>query len=160
MFFFLQSPGAGDSGYVDSPPPDEMDSDGEDKINLDQNVGAQIGQDKGSVGTALLESALSGLPPRWRNWAIRGIFTWVMIGGFGFLIWGGPPILMLTVKKNRFYCFFRHFVISIENLLQLLFVFIFYQTLAVQVKCFSEIINIGYAVYRVHNLPWFRSLSW
>ena len=29
-----------------------------------------------------------------------------------------------------------------------------------QVKCFSEIINIGYAVYRVHNLPWFRSLSW
>ena len=34
------------------------------------------------------------------------------------------------------------------------------QTLCVQVKCFSEIINIGYAVYRVHNLPWFRSLSW
>jgi len=34
-------------------------------------------------------------------------------------------------------------------------------TLAVQVKCFSEIINIGYAVYRVHpGLPWFRSLSW
>merc|ERR1711944_74861 len=33
-------------------------------------------------------------------------------------------------------------------------------TLCVQVKCFSEIINIGYAVYRVHNLPWFRSLSW
>jgi len=33
-------------------------------------------------------------------------------------------------------------------------------TLAVQVKCFAEIINIGYAVYRVHNLPWFRSLSW
>ena len=33
-------------------------------------------------------------------------------------------------------------------------------TLGVQVKCFSEIINIGYAVYRVHGLPWFRSLSW
>lgn len=109
MFFFLQSPGAGDSGYVDSPPPDEMDSDGEDKINLDQNVGAQIGQDKGSVGTALLESALSGLPPRWRNWAIRGIFTWVMIGGFGFLIWGGPPILMLTVKKKSILLFFPTF---------------------------------------------------
>lgn len=27
-------------------------------------------------------------------------------------------------------------------------------------KCFEEIINIGYAVYRVHGLPWFRSLSW
>ncbi|GAB6028461.1 hypothetical protein CHUAL_002621 [Chamberlinius hualienensis] len=33
-------------------------------------------------------------------------------------------------------------------------------TLAVQVKCFQEIISIGYAVYRVHGLPWFRSLSW
>lgn len=38
--------------------------------------------------------------------------------------------------------------------------FISFQTLAVQVKCFAEIINIGYAVYRIHGLPWFRSLSW
>ncbi|XP_064458519.1 phosphatidate cytidylyltransferase, photoreceptor-specific-like [Ornithodoros turicata] len=30
----------------------------------------------------------------------------------------------------------------------------------IQIKCFQEIIAIGYAVYRVHNLPWFRSLSW
>lgn len=29
-----------------------------------------------------------------------------------------------------------------------------------QVKCFEEIINIGYSVYRIHGLPWFRSLSW
>jgi phosphatidate cytidylyltransferase len=36
----------------------------------------------------------------------------------------------------------------------------FFQTLIVQVKCFEEIINIGYAVYRIHGLPWFRSLSW
>lgn len=35
-----------------------------------------------------------------------------------------------------------------------------FQTLLVQVKCFQEIISIGYSVYRVHNLPWFRSLSW
>ena len=27
-------------------------------------------------------------------------------------------------------------------------------------KCFAEIINIGYAVYKMDNLPWFRSLSW
>ncbi|XP_015790188.1 phosphatidate cytidylyltransferase, photoreceptor-specific [Tetranychus urticae] len=33
-------------------------------------------------------------------------------------------------------------------------------TLIVQVKCFQEIISVGYAVYRVHGLPWFRSLSW
>lgn len=34
------------------------------------------------------------------------------------------------------------------------------QTLLVQVKCFQEIISIGYQVYRIHGLPWFRSLSW
>lgn len=30
----------------------------------------------------------------------------------------------------------------------------------IQVKCFQEIIAIGYSVYRVHILKWFRSLSW
>ncbi len=108
----------------------ELDSDGDDRMlpKLDR-VAETIGQDKGSAGTSALEAALSALPPRWRNWVIRGIFTWVMIGGFALIIYGGPLALMLT-------------------------------TLVVQVKCFSEIINIGYAVYRVHNLPWFRSLSW
>lgn len=60
---------------------------------------------------------------------IRGIFTLLMIGVFGFIIYLGPLALMIT-------------------------------TLLVQVKCFEEIINIGYAVYRIHGLPWFRSLSW
>uniref|UniRef100_A0A6G1SP99 Phosphatidate cytidylyltransferase n=1 Tax=Aceria tosichella TaxID=561515 RepID=A0A6G1SP99_9ACAR len=32
--------------------------------------------------------------------------------------------------------------------------------LVIQVKCFQEIIAIGYSVYRVHGLKWFRSLSW
>ncbi|VDP47588.1 unnamed protein product [Soboliphyme baturini] len=32
--------------------------------------------------------------------------------------------------------------------------------LLIQIKCFQEIIHIGYAVYHVHKLPWFRSLSW
>merc|ERR1712110_1090148 len=85
-----------------------------------------IGQDKPPDA---LDQALSGLPPRWKNWVIRGIFTWLMIGGFVLIIYGGPLALMLT-------------------------------TFLVQVKCFSEIINIGYAVYKMDNLPWFRSLSW
>ncbi|XP_013792525.2 phosphatidate cytidylyltransferase, photoreceptor-specific-like, partial [Limulus polyphemus] len=66
---------------------------------------------------------------RWRNWVVRGIFTWVMIFGFGLIIWLGPLMLLFT-------------------------------TLLVQVKCFHEIISIGYIVYRTHDLPWFRSLSW
>ncbi|XP_055388263.1 phosphatidate cytidylyltransferase, photoreceptor-specific-like [Condylostylus longicornis] len=77
----------------------------------------------------ILKVALEGLPDRWRNWVTRGIFTWVMILVFGFLIYGGPLALMIA-------------------------------TLCVQVKCFQEIISIGYQVYRIHGLPWFRSLSW
>uniref|UniRef100_A0A4X2M785 Phosphatidate cytidylyltransferase n=1 Tax=Vombatus ursinus TaxID=29139 RepID=A0A4X2M785_VOMUR len=32
--------------------------------------------------------------------------------------------------------------------------------LGIQVKCFHEIITIGYRVYRSYELPWFRTLSW
>uniref|UniRef100_A0A336K0U6 Phosphatidate cytidylyltransferase n=1 Tax=Culicoides sonorensis TaxID=179676 RepID=A0A336K0U6_CULSO len=65
----------------------------------------------------------------WKNWIIRGIFTTLMISGFGLIIYLGPFALMVTA-------------------------------LLVQVKCFEEIISIGYSVYRIHGLPWFRSLSW
>ncbi|XP_059227036.1 phosphatidate cytidylyltransferase, photoreceptor-specific isoform X1 [Stomoxys calcitrans] len=77
----------------------------------------------------ILDSALKDLPERWKNWVIRGIFTWIMICGFCLIIYGGPLALMIT-------------------------------TLLVQVKCFEEIISIGYHVYRINGLPWFRSLSW
>lgn len=30
------------------------------------------------------------------------------------------------------------------------------QVLAIQLKCYKEIIDIGHAVYRVYDLPWFR----
>jgi len=97
-----------------------------DGLVITEDIGAKIGQDKAPDA---LDTALSSLPPRWKNWVIRGIFTWLMIGGFGFIIYGGPLALMLT-------------------------------TFLVQVQCFAEIINIGYAVYKLDNLPWFRSLSW
>lgn len=32
--------------------------------------------------------------------------------------------------------------------------------LAIQIKCFHEIITIGHVVYRSNNLPWFRTISW
>ncbi|XP_069948635.1 phosphatidate cytidylyltransferase, photoreceptor-specific isoform X4 [Cherax quadricarinatus] len=79
--------------------------------------------------TTFLHTVLSPLPKRWRNWVIRGIFTWLMIGLFCLIIYVGPLALMFT-------------------------------TLLVQVWCFKEIINIGYSVYRMHGLSWFRSLSW
>eukprot|EP00088_Acartia_fossae_P010156 TRINITY_DN15022_c0_g1_i1.p1 TRINITY_DN15022_c0_g1~~TRINITY_DN15022_c0_g1_i1.p1 ORF type:complete len:454 (-),score=116.52 TRINITY_DN15022_c0_g1_i1:380-1741(-) len=102
------------------------ESDMEDKPTINDDIAKKIGQDKAPEA---LDSVLSGLPPRWKNWVIRGIFTWLMIGGFGLIIYGGPLALMMT-------------------------------TFCVQVKCFAEIINIGYAVYKMDNLPWFRSMSW
>ncbi|XP_014250939.1 phosphatidate cytidylyltransferase, photoreceptor-specific [Cimex lectularius] len=102
---------------------DDVDSE-DDKVDVSQSI------PQGTNKTPdVLDSALSGLPQRWKNWIVRGIFTLLMIGLFGLIIYWGPLALMIT-------------------------------TLLVQVKCFEEIINIGYAVYRIHGLPWFRSLSW
>ncbi|GFR62148.1 phosphatidate cytidylyltransferase [Elysia marginata] len=76
-----------------------------------------------------LDEALKDFSPRWRNWLIRGIFTWLMIFSFAVLIYLGPLALVLV-------------------------------TFAIQIKCFHEIITIGYIVYRSYDLPWFRTLSW
>lgn len=38
---------------------------------------------------------------RWKNWVIRGIFTWIMICGFCLIIYGGPLALMITVGFLR-----------------------------------------------------------
>ena len=74
---------------------DDIDSDGDDRIKLD-DVAEMIGQDKSSAGNQMLEGALSGMSQRWRNWIIRGIFTWVMIGGFTLIVvYGGPLGLMV-----------------------------------------------------------------
>lgn len=81
------------------------------------------------VAMQYFERLLVGLDPRWRNWIIRGIFSWVMIFGFAKLVSMGPLVVSLVV-------------------------------LLIQIKCFQEIINIGYVVYKSHNLPWFRTLSW
>ncbi|XP_041363199.1 phosphatidate cytidylyltransferase 2-like [Gigantopelta aegis] len=79
--------------------------------------------------TEVLDSALKDLTPRWRNWVIRGIFTWVMIFSFCFIIYMGPLALVLLI-------------------------------FAIQIKCYHEIITIGYVVYKSYELPWFRTLSW
>lgn len=34
------------------------------------------------------------------------------------------------------------------------------QVMTIQIKCFEEIITIGYRVYHSYDLPWFRTLSW
>jgi phosphatidate cytidylyltransferase len=96
-----------------------------------QPSGARVLGAKSSVQsyTTYLEGLLSGVNPRWRNWIIRGIFSFIMITVFAKLVSMGPLVISFLI-------------------------------LLIQIKCFQEIINIGYIVYKSHNLPWFRTLSW
>ncbi|CAF4600234.1 unnamed protein product, partial [Rotaria sp. Silwood2] len=96
-----------------------------------QPSGANIIVEHPTIQTFTLYSdqLLSGFDPRWRNWIIRGIFSFIMIIGFVKLINMGAHVVSLVI-------------------------------LLIQIKCFQEIINIGYVVYKSHNLPWFRTLSW
>ena len=79
--------------------------------------------------TQYLDRLFSGVNLRWRNWIIRGIFSFLMISFFVKLVSMGPFATSLLI-------------------------------LFIEVKCFQEIINIGYIVYKSHNLPRFRTLSW
>ena len=50
---------------------------------------------------------------RWRNWVVRGIFTWVMIFGFSFVIYLGPLALVLLVSS--FFTFQHADLLRINN---------------------------------------------
>ncbi|KAK2911849.1 hypothetical protein Q8A67_003982 [Cirrhinus molitorella] len=39
-------------------------------------------------------------------------------------------------------------------------IMLIFVVMSVQIKCFHEIITIGYRVYHSYDLPWFRTLSW
>lgn len=72
---------------------------------------------------------VSNMDSRWRNWWIRGVFTFILIGGFGLIIYMGPVSLSLLV-------------------------------LSILLKCFQEIVSIGYSKYKEYNLPLIRVLNW
>lgn len=82
-----------------------------------------------TVSRGPLGAILQNMNPRWRKWWIRGIFTFIMIGGFSFVIYLGPIALSLLV-------------------------------LAILIKCFQEIISIGYNKYKEYKLPLYRVLNW
>jgi phosphatidate cytidylyltransferase len=91
--------------------------------------GEGLAQGTSSIDADLLNHAIKGLKPKWRNWVVRGILGITMISGFSFVIYLGPLAMTLFV-------------------------------LGVQMKCYHEIITIGYYVYKSHHLPWFRTISW
>ncbi|XP_076072766.1 phosphatidate cytidylyltransferase, photoreceptor-specific-like [Mytilus galloprovincialis] len=118
------------SSSDEKPPPQSNPESEEDELppGADLTTTRQLSQSSDKT-TEALDSALKNLNPRWRNWIIRGIFSWAMIFFFFLIIYLGPLALVIV-------------------------------TLMVQIKCFHEIITIGYIVYKSFNLPWFRMLSW
>uniref|UniRef100_A0AAF5RTF2 Phosphatidate cytidylyltransferase n=1 Tax=Wuchereria bancrofti TaxID=6293 RepID=A0AAF5RTF2_WUCBA len=60
---------------------------------------------------AFIDPVLSPLPPRWRNWVVRGIFSIIMVSLFSVIIKMGATWLMALVFVIQFWCF--HEIITI-----------------------------------------------
>jgi phosphatidate cytidylyltransferase len=46
----------------------------------------------------VLDNAIKDLPPRWRNWIVRGISSFILIFAFGLIIYMGPlPLVFLIL---------------------------------------------------------------
>ncbi|KAM6959394.1 phosphatidate cytidylyltransferase 1 [Aplochiton taeniatus] len=111
----------------------DKEADGDDRLGLSGDGDSKVDPPDVPPSTdntpKCLNKALEGLPPRWKNWWIRGVLSLAMISGFFLIIYLGPIMLILVV-------------------------------MSIQIKCFQEIITIGYRVYHSYELPWFRTLSW
>ena len=80
----------------------------------------------------------------WRNWAIRGVFTWLMLIAFAGIVYLGHTALAVLVRGSRargLWC---------DGL----------QVILLQLKSFHEIISIAHIKYKEQKLPWFRTLNW
>lgn len=60
----------------------------------------------------------------------------------------------------RLLCFLKNHLVCHEKSRNMFTRAVFVQVLCVQIKCFQEIITIGYSIYHSYDLPWFRTLSW
>ncbi|CAK9300647.1 unnamed protein product [Gordionus sp. m RMFG-2023] len=120
---------SGDQNFTDS----NKDDDEDDDEKIIQDVDAEklkllLGQASDNT-TDVLDKSLNKLSPKWKNYVVRGIFSFLMISTFCLVIYLGPLALLILIQ-------------------------------IIQLKCFAEIISIGYAVYRIDKLPWFRTVSW
>ncbi|KAA3681590.1 phosphatidate cytidylyltransferase [Paragonimus westermani] len=153
------SPPSGDSPLRDVPSSNSQEEDdddmGMDTIKPDLKAAAKFNQGTGTV-PSFIKSITSTLPPRWVNWSVRFFTSILLLSTFSILIYLGP--LALVLLRYLSLCPFasntRWYVID-SMLLEF-----GDQVLVLQFACFYEIINIGCVVYRSHDLPWFRLLSW
>lgn len=67
------------------------------KGSIDLSGTIPSGTDK---APGILDQMLQDLPDKWRNWVVRGIFSFLMLIFFLVVIYGGPLALMITVSQK------------------------------------------------------------
>ena len=79
---------------------------GDDASDTDALPQAPVGLPQATDATTeVLDNAIKDLPPRWRNWIVRGISSFILIFGFGLIIYLGPLALVLLVLVIQIKCY-------------------------------------------------------
>uniref|UniRef100_A0A0R3S0T6 Phosphatidate cytidylyltransferase n=1 Tax=Elaeophora elaphi TaxID=1147741 RepID=A0A0R3S0T6_9BILA len=108
-------PGSGDTPFLPQKTDvratsDESDADGLIDGERISQLTKDLPQGSDHLG-AFIDPVLSPLPPRWRNWIVRGIFSVIMVSLFAVIIKMGATWLMALVFVIQFWCF--HEIITI-----------------------------------------------
>ncbi|KAL2092409.1 hypothetical protein ACEWY4_012207 [Coilia grayii] len=121
----------------------DKETDGEDKLGLGaegEGEGEVEGEGDSKADTPDVPPSVDNTP-ECLNKALEGLSSrWKN--------WWVRGILSLTMISGFF------LIIYLGPIMLILVV------MSVQIKCFHEIITIGYRVYHSYELPWFRTLSW
>ncbi|XP_052818360.1 phosphatidate cytidylyltransferase, photoreceptor-specific-like [Mya arenaria] len=91
-------------------PPADDDEEEEEVPLFNPNASKELPQASDTT-TDAFDTALKDLTPRWRNWVIRGFFSWVMILAFALIIWLGPLALVTMIMLLQIFGF--HEIITI-----------------------------------------------
>ncbi|XP_031553815.1 phosphatidate cytidylyltransferase 2-like [Actinia tenebrosa] len=104
-----------------------------DQDQMEKNTLPQEAKDKTEESAPAKEAELPGVLSNMQpKWR-----NWWIRGMFTLVMLGGFYVIMYTGPLG--------IIITVQCL---------------QIKCFHEVISIGYQKYKKYNLPWFRSLSW
>lgn len=79
---------------------------GEDTSDTDALPQAPVDLKQASDATTdALDNAIKDLPPRWRNWIVRGLSSFILIFGFGMIIYMGPLALVALIFVIQIKCY-------------------------------------------------------
>uniref|UniRef100_A0A6Q2YL58 Phosphatidate cytidylyltransferase n=1 Tax=Esox lucius TaxID=8010 RepID=A0A6Q2YL58_ESOLU len=133
--------GGGDTDLVSETISDK-ETDVEDRLGLPGEPGVEAdGDSESKADTPEVPPSTADNTPQFLNKAVEGLNPrWKN--------WWIRGVLSLAMISGFF------MMIYLGPVMLILVV------MSIQIKCFQEIIDIGYRVYHSYELPWFRTLSW